>query len=457
MRRLTPSDAMFLYGESREQMMHVAGLMPFTPAPDASPDHLRELMDEIRAGVTVYRPWNMTLKTPDFLWNPLQAWVESDEIDLEYHLRRSALPSPGDERELGILVSRLHGYHVDFHRPPWEAHLIEGLEGGRFALYVKVHHSLVDGFSAMRILQRSLSKDPDERDRPLFFAVPPPARTPRDEVAGVNYAAVMAAVREQYGASQMVVGALRKLVQSVRAGESDFVTPRQAPKCVLNARISQSRRFATQLLPLDRLKAVAKATNGTMNDVVLALSASCLRKYLLELDALPAQPLIAMVPVAVRAKDDVGEGNSIGAILASLATDIEDPRERIAQIIASTSHAKQQLQGMSKAAIIQYSAVLIAPSMLQMLPTTAGHVRPTFNVVISNVPGPSESLYFRGARLEAAYPMSIPVHGQALNITCNSYAGQMCFGFTGCRDTLPSLQRIAVYCGEALTELEETL
>lgn len=448
---------MFLYGESREQMMHVAGLMPFTPAPDASPDHLRDLMDEIRAGISVHRPWNLKLRTPDFLWNPMQSWTEAEDIDLDYHLRRSALPTPGDERELGILVSRLHGYHVDFHRPPWEAHLIEGLEGGRFALYVKVHHALVDGFSAMRILQRSLTHDPDERDRPLFFAVPPPARTPHEEVAGVNYAAVMAAVREQYGAAQMVGRALRKVVDNLRAGEHDFVTPRQAPKCVLNARISQSRRFATQRLPLDRLKAVAKACNGTMNDVVLALSAGCIRKYLLELDALPAQPLIAMVPVAVRAKDEVGEGNSVGAILANMATDIADPRERIAQIIASTSHAKQQLQGMSKSAIIQYSALLIAPSMLQMLPSTAGHVRPTFNVVISNVPGPSEPLYFRGARLEATYPMSIPVHGQALNITCNSYAGSMCFGFTGCRDTLPSLQRIAVYCGESLDELEATL
>lgn len=457
MRRLTPSDAMFLYGESREQMMHVAAMMPFTPAPDASPDHLRDLMDEIREGVSVHRPWNMRLRSPDFLWNPLQAWVETDEVDLEYHVRRSALPSPGDERELGILVSRLHGYHVDFHRPPWEAHLIEGLEGGRFALYVKCHHALVDGFSAMRILARSLTTDPEERDRPLFFAVPPPARTPREEVAGVNYAAVMAAVREQYGAAQMVGRALRKLVDSTRAGEHDFVTPRQAPKCVLNARISQSRRFATQKLSTERLKAVARAAKGTLNDVVLALSAGCLRRYLHELDALPAQPLIAMVPVAVRAKDDVGEGNSVGAILANLATDVEDPRERIAQIIASTTHAKQQLQGMSKAAIIQYSALLIAPSMLQMLPTTAGHVRPTFNVVISNVPGPSEPLYFRGAQLEATYPMSIPTHGQALNITCNSYAGAMCFGFTGCRDTLPSLQRLAVYCGESLAELEAAL
>jgi hypothetical protein len=119
--------------------------------------------------------------------------------------------------------------------------------------------------------------------------------------------------------------------------------------------------------------------------------------------------------------------------------------------------AKQQLQGMSKAAIIQYSALLVAPSMFQMIPGAAGKLRPTFNVVISNVPGPEESRYFRGARLEAAYPMSIPVHGQALNITCNSYAGSVCFGFTGCRDTVPHLQRLAVFCGEALGELERAV
>src|SRR5690606_26689936 len=120
--------------------------------------------------------------------------------------------------------------------------------------------------------QRSLSTDPNERDRPLFFAIPPPPRTPREEHAGVNYAAVMAAVREQYGASQMVAGALRKLVRSVRAGDHDFVSPRQAPKCVLNARISQSRRFATQRISIERLKAVARTAGGTVNDVVLALS-----------------------------------------------------------------------------------------------------------------------------------------------------------------------------------------
>ena len=230
------------------------------------------------------------------------------------------------------------------------------------------------------------------------------------------------------------------------------MTPRQAPKCVLNARISRSRRFATQALETARLRAVAKACGGTLNDVdPRAVGGEPAHATCSSRTRCPTTPLIAMVPVAVRAKDDDGGGNAVGAILASLATDIDDPGERLARRSSRRrASAKQQLQGMSKAAILQYSALLLAPSMLQMIPTTAGHVRPTFNVVISNVPGPETPLYFRGARLEAAYPMSIPVHGQALNITCNSYAGKMCFGFTGCRDTVPHLQRLAVYCGEAL-------
>ena len=485
-KRLSPSDAMFLYGESREQMMHVAGLMPFTPAPDSPPELLRDLMDELRGGPEVCSPWNLKLRTPDLLWNPLQAWVEEPELDLEYHVRRSALPSPGDERELGILVSRLHGYRVDLHRPPWEVHFIEGLERGRFAWYAKIHHSLVDGYSAMQAMTNALSSDPDERDRPLFFSIPPRARprpapppppsAPGSEPApgspapaeageagdaagsrGIHYPELLGAVREQYGASKAVIRALLNLIQANRAGDHELVSPLEAPRCVLNARISRSRRFATQRLALDRMRALARAAGGTLNDVVLALSGASLRTYLLEQEALPVAPLVAMLPVAIRAKDDLGGGNAVGAILATLATDIADPGERLARIIASTARAKQQLQGMSKAAILQYSALLTAPSMLQLIPGAAGHLRPPFNIVISNVPGPDRPLYFRGARLEAWYPMSIPIHGQALNITCTSYAGMVCFGFTGCRDTVPHLQRLAVYCGEALSELEHAV
>jgi len=450
---------MFLYGETREVMMHVAGLMPFSPPPDWPPEQMRFLMDEIREGVKVQSPWNLRLRTPELLRNPLQAWVDTDEVDVEYHVRRSALPRPGDERELGILVSRLHAIPLDFHRPPWEMHLIEGLEGGRFAMYAKVHHALVDGYSSMRILANALTTDPDDRERPLFFAVPPRPREKKpvsDDHGGVAFGELLAGIREQYGTGKTVIKALMNAFSSKR-GDKDLVSPLQAPKCVLNARISRNRRFATQKLATARVKALATAAGGTMNDAVLALCASALRKYLAELDALPAQPLVAMLPVAIRQKGEDSGGNAVGAILASLATDVADPQKRIETIVHSTKSAKQQLQGMSKAAVLSYSAMLTAPAMMQMMPVTSGRMRPTFNVVISNVPGPDEPLYFRGARLEGSFPVSIPVHGQALNITCSSYAGSVCFGFTGCRDTVPHLQRIAVYCGEALDEYEQAL
>jgi WS/DGAT/MGAT family acyltransferase len=451
---------MFLYGETREVMMHVAGLMPFAPPPDWTPEQMRFLMDEIREGVQVEKPWNVRLRSPDMLRSPLQAWVDDDEVDVDYHVRRSALPRPGDERELGILVSRLHANSLDFHRPPWEVHLIEGLEGGRFAMYAKVHHALVDGYTAMRILANALTTDPDDRTRPLFFAIPPRVKEkaepePAGEDGGVHFTELLAAVRAQYGTGKTVVKALMNVISGDR--NKDLVSPLQAPKCVLNARISRNRRFATQKVATARVRAVANAIGGTVNDVVLGLCSSALRRYLSELEHLPDKPLVAMLPVAIRAQGDAGGGNAVGAILASLATDVEDPQKRLETIVESTKVAKAQLQGMSPAAILSYSAMLVAPAMMQMLPITSGKVRPTFNVVISNVPGPDEHLYFRGARLEGSFPVSIPVHGQALNITCSSYAGSVCFGFTGCRDTVPHLQRIAVYCGEALDEYERAL
>ena len=180
---LAPNDTLFLYGETREVMMHVGGLLTFSPPPGTPRNHLRRLMDEVRAGAPVFRPWNLRLRTPEFLRAPVHSWVEERDVDLEYHVRRSALPSPGDQRELGIVVSRLHGHPIDFHRPPWEVHFIEGLEDDRFAMYVKIHHSLVDGVSAARLLVNALGTDPDERNRPLFFSIKQPRRpgpAPRD-------------------------------------------------------------------------------------------------------------------------------------------------------------------------------------------------------------------------------------------------------------------------------------
>jgi diacylglycerol O-acyltransferase len=466
--RLAAADSMFLYGESREIMLHVASLMPFTPPPDAPPGHLRALVEQLRATRDLQRPWNLRLSHPGFLKHPMQAWVEDPEVDVDYHVRRSALPSPGDERELGILVSRLHSHPLDFTRPPWELHIIEGLEGGRFALYMKVHHALVDGFTSMRLLSRGLAGDAAERDQPLFLSIAPAKRADRAETSAASGTAgdgealmlpgLLRTVREQLGSTRDVGKALVSLVRSSRSPEHELVAPLQAPRCLLNRPIGRTRRFATQQFSLARIRAAAKLAGGTVNDIILALSGAALRRFLLDLNELPDEPLVAMLPVNVRPKDDPGGGgNAVGAILASLATHLADPAERLAAIIASAKSAKKQLAGMSRSAIIQYSALLLTPFGLQAFKPIAGKLRPTFNVVVSNVPGPEKPLYFRGSRLEAIYPMSIPVHGLALNITCTSYAETLNFGFIGCRETLPHMQRLAVYCGEALSELEAAL
>ncbi len=456
MKRLTPNDAMFLFGESQETMMHVGSLMPFTVPKDAPPDFLRGIIEEVRQVRNLQPPWNLKLKS-SWLKNPFPAWVEDKNMDVDYHLRRSGLPSPGGERELGVLVSRLHAIPVDFSRPPWETHLIEGLEDGRFALYTKVHHALIDGYTANKMLARSFSTDPNE-ETPLFFRLshhfgtgagkPRPGRSSRWQTA-------MMSLRSQIDAASEVAATVGELWEKFRGGVE---TPRiLAPRSILNGRIGRNRRFATQQYDLEHVKSLAKAAGGTLNDIVLALCSTALRRFLLGLNKLPSEPLVAMLPVNVRPKNDPGGGNAVGTMLVSLATHIESPLERLDAIIADTTESKARLSSMSKEAIIQLSALMMAPVGAQTVTGTLGRVRPRFNVCISNVPGPKEALYFRGAKLEAVYPLSIPIHGQALNITCQSYNGTLNFGFTGCRDSLPSMQRLAVHSGEALAELTELL
>ncbi len=439
-------------------MMHVGALMPFSPAPHAR-DFQRELIDELRRDLVVQRPWNLKLRHPEMLTSPVQTWIEDTSFDLDYHIRRSALPSPGDERELGILVSRLHSNPIDFHRPPWEAHFIEGLERGRFAMYFKVHHAFMDGFTGSRILTRSLSSDPNDTETPLFFERPPAVdtRPHADEEHAPTLDSLLHVLRDQLGDARGVGRALLNVARASRRHDESLVAPMQAPKSVLNQRISKNRRFATQTYDMERVKRVAKASHGTLNDVVLLLVSSSLRRFLSEQQTLPSHALTAMIPVNVRPKDDPGGGNAVGAVLASLATDVADPVERLRTIIASTTRAKEQLQGMSKNAMMQYSALLLAPMGLSLVPGAIGRVRPAFNVVVSNVPGPEKALYFRGWKLEGVFPVSIPFHGYALNITVQSYDGTLNFGFTGCREALPHLQRLAVYSGEALEEIERAM
>lgn len=460
-KRIPPQDAMFLWGESAETMMHVGALMPLTPPKDSGPTYIRDLMHEVHQA-RIASPWNLKLRHPHLLMHPLQSWVEDENFDIDYHVRRSALASPGDERELGVLISRLHSHQIDFTRPPWEMHVIEGLEGGRIAIYVKVHHALVDGYSAVKMLSRSLSTDPDEEKVTFFFSVEqsrkPPV--PKESVPLVQH--LQSAAKGVLGAADATLGVIKAVLRlefGSNAGEA-LKGGWDAPATMLNQRTSRTRRFATQQYQTERLRAIAKATGGTLNDVVMAICGGGLRQYLLEQGELPNKPLVAFMPVNIRNEGDEGGGNKVAVLLASMGTDLADPVERLRAVIASTREAKRQMRGMGQLPALAYSGYLLAPGLAQTLAAMAGVKNPlptTFNVVLSNVPGPKKPLYLRGSRLEAVYPVSIPAHGMALNITLETYAGTMNFGFIGDRDAVPHLQRLAVYTGEALAQTEAAL
>ncbi|MFP5305320.1 MAG: WS/DGAT/MGAT family O-acyltransferase [Gammaproteobacteria bacterium] len=458
MKRLKPLDAAWLYVDTVDTPMQVACLAVFSLPEDAPDDFLQSLFTHLRSVEEFAPPFNLKLRSPK-MKTVMPSWVEDRRIDLDYHLRHSALPKPGGERELGVLISRLHSHPMDFNRPLWECHVIEGLEGNRFALYMKMHHSLVDGVGGMRMLQRMLSPDPQARFLPPPWAVGCGAR---EGGGGRGFDAqlrkMLQAARSQIEIAPAVAKALGHVVrESVQHHDPQEALPFAGPRSILNARVSAQRRFATQHYALERVRAVAKAADVTVNDVFLGLCAAALRRYLLEIDALPSKPLTAGVPVSVRPADDENAGNAISFVIASLNTDIDDPIERLHAIRRSTQVAKDQLQALPKAGIDSYTMIFMAPFILQLLAGLGGKLRPMFNVTISNVPGPKHALYFNGARMEQIYPVSLLSHGQALNITSVSYNGQFNVGYTGCRDALPSMQRLAVYTGEALDELAQRL
>jgi WS/DGAT/MGAT family acyltransferase len=446
-------DLSFVLMETRQTPMHVAGLQTFVPPPDAPRDFARQLFEYLRSFPVTAAPFTYRLRNlgPGSL---LPAFEVVDKVDLDYHLRHSALPYPGGERELGVLVSRLHSNPMDMDRPLWEVHLIEGLHGGRFALYAKLHHSLADGVSGVGLL--NFSEKPESSRTPPIWAAERPKR-PRSNAAQYGAFGVLpAALLKQ---ARALPSLLQGLAGSAKAAiglkfDPDFTSLAEAPRTILNTNVTPQRRVATQSTTLERMKAIGEAAGGSINDVLLAACSGALRRYLDEIDKLPRKSLVASIPVALP-RDATETGNAISFANVRLGTDIEDVRERFEVIRRSSVAGRNYLKQMTAAALIDYTVLISSPQMLTRVPGIGARVPPIYNVIISNVPGPRAKLYFLGAEMEAYYPISALAHGQALNVTVMSYAGGLYFGFTACPDRVPSVQRVAVYTGDALDELEK--
>lgn len=446
MEPISPTDALFLIGESREHPMHVGSLQLFEPPEDAGPHFVREsyqAMLECQELQPTFR------KHPAFFGGLTNvAWSFDRDVELDYHLRRSALPEPGRVRDLLELASRLHGSLLDRHRPLWEAHLVEGLQDGRYAVYTKFHHSLMDGVSALRLMQRAFTTDPEDDEVRVPWNLGPRKRKQRKQPS------LLERVGRTAGSAVALAPSTLKLARAALL-EQQLTLPFQAPRSMFNVRIGGARRVAAQSWSLQRIKAVKSAAGVTVNDVVLAMSAGALRAYLQEQSALPDGSLTAMVPVNLRKDDDDSGGNMVGTFLCNLATDLEDPAKRLEVISTSIRDTKEVFWQLPPVQQLALSALNVGGLFFGLIPGYLSAASPPFNVVISNVSaGRPEPLYWRGARLDGNYPLSIPLDGQAMNITVTNNADNLDFGLVGCRRSVPHLQRLLGHLETSLKELE---
>ena len=453
-RRMKPLDAVWLMMESADTPMHVGVLAIFQKPRNAAADYLSQWAERMRESPEPVAPWSFRLSSRGGA--PISPrLVEEQEFDLDYHFRHSALPEPGGERELGIMVSRLHSNPLDRSRPLWEFHLIEGLERDRFAFYVKVHHALIDNVNGIPMLLAMLSDSARERHMPPLWGRPLHAggqdeesvAQDRDAWFGVSEP-MESLVSIGKAASGFLSNALKRNTQG------SFLMPAGTPRSTLNRHINAQRRFATQQFEQQRIQRLAQATDSTLNEILAYLCGSSLRRFFKEYNALPEQSLIGAMPVSLQERSESLPGNAIAGIRVALGTHVGDPLARLDAVKASMQEVREDRASLPDEAVTSYVLMRAAPIYASQMPGVGRLVPPLFNLGVSNTPGPDRAQYFNGARLEAIYPMGQLMQFSALSIDCVSYAGTLNIGFTGARDTLPHLQRLAVYMGKAVADLE---
>ena len=452
MRVLTAIDQLFLLLESRKQPMHVGGLFLFELpelAQTADCNFVYQLVQQMQTStVPPSFPFNQVLEH-------LLFWKQDENFHVEHHFRHVALPQPARVRELLMYISKEHSRLLDRAMPLWECHVIEGLcpefDGApeRFALYFKIHHSLVDGIAAMRLIQRSLSQSPTEPMTLPVWSLMTRHRNQVDAILPVGRS-IASIIKEQL---LTIMPVCSELIDNFKnRHDEDYVSPFDAPRSVLNQRISASRRIAAQSYEMQRFRDIANKLNVTMNDVILAVCAGAMRRYLLGIDALPKKPLIAFVPMSLR-NDEKISGNQLSFLLANLGTHLDDPIRRLQLIHTSMNKGKRRFRRMNQAQVINYSAIAYAWEGINIL-SGLFPKKQAFNLIISNVPGVDKPLYWNGAALKALYPASIIVDGQAMNITLTTYLDKLEFCITACSKLLPRVQDMLALLEEELDALE---
>jgi diacylglycerol O-acyltransferase len=454
MKHLSVIDGAFLHIESAEMPMHVGSLHVFEAPPGEHADWVEAVKEHVRKRMHLAPVFTRKLALMPFdLANPV--WIEDDDVDIDYHIRHVLLPRPGSMAQLEALAARLHSSLLDRSRPLWEFYVIEGLADGRIGFYAKVHHAAVDGQAGVALANAVYDVSPEPR------AVKPPRRKRGNRyqlgVAELLSAALENQLAQVVDLARLLPVVARTLYGAAREAIANRGAPRGAggalsrlklaPATPFNSTITNQRTFAGVSLPLEEVKRIGKAHGASINDMVLWLCSTALRSYLKEARELPGKTLVAAVPVSLRAEGDTSSNNQVTGTLTDLATHIADPLQRLQAIMHGTAAMKRQM-GTVKAIMPTDFPSLGSPWLLSGLSSLYGRSRLAdrmrlANVTISNVPGPKFPLYLAGARMLDYYPVSIVIHGVALNITVQSYMGQLCFGLIACRRAVPDLPELA--------------
>ena len=474
MQQLTGLDASFLAFETATSTGHVGGVCVLDPSGAPRPltlARLTEVLAERLPLVPVLR--RKLLHVPLGLDQPY--WIDDPDFDIEYHIREIALPRPGSDAQLAEQVARLHARPLDRSRPLWEVYLITGLAKRRAAVYSKIHHSAIDGASGAELLTVLLDLDPGGRE----FPPPEPFRPERrPSPAAMAAMTAMATARLAWRPVQtvQVANELRRVLPALSPAASALVggmlglgrgdgaviptVPGRAPSTPFNKPITPHRRVAFCSVDLASVKAVKNAFGVSVNDVVMAMCAGALRRWLADHEALPEAPLIAMIPVSVRDPASKGAlGNKVSAMLATLPTHVTGPDQRLEIVHAATKIAKAQQAAIPQGLVDQISdfapPALTARAARVLFATGLLHRLPPFNICISNVPGPNVPVYLCGAKLLAHYPVSVITDGQGLNVTLVGYLGQLHFGLVSCRELVPDIDTLADYLVDELEILHK--
>lgn len=455
MKHLSGMDASFLHLETPETPMHVGGMhtleLPAGYRGDFYEDFKRHIANRLHISEVFKRKLALM---PFELSNPV--WVEDDEVDIDYHIRRVTLPRPGTHSQLEQYVARLHSSLLDRSRPLWEFFVIDGLDQGRVALYTKVHHAGIDGQAGVALATAIMDVTPQPRE------VRPPRQQRRSHGYQLGMAELAsAAISNTFAQYVKLVKTFPEMARALHSvvvpqpgpdGKRKWNSAKDirlvGPKTLFNVAITNQRAYAGRSIPLAETKQIGKRYGVSLNDVVLATCGGALRRYLSEYNALPNQSLTAAVPVSLREQGNTDANNQVSMTVMTLATDVGDPTERLQAIHASSSAAKT-LMGNFKAAIPTDFPSFGAPWLMSGLASMYGRsglasaLPPVANVAVSNVPGAQVPLYVCGARMLSYFPVSIPTHGVALNITVQSYNGSLDYGLIACRRAVPDVADLA--------------